>query len=288
MSRAATTASDGWSRNRLLAILACAVVVALIFVFGFIYAIVYAIGTATGHGSSSVQMDSSSQLGVAHENAIAAAPMLQVTQADAMPGTPTTQTAPSMSIPLPTDKDNFSGVAIGFPHTPQGAVAQLGAIGQVVLSSMSIDTTKKVYEVWTQAGAPDFSNWQLTQNVVHFLGHSGGTNKPAAGVTVTATPAAAQIKGTDGPDWTLACVLFQMTAVQSTTTSMGYGYCARMQWFPDSELPIGGRWVIGPGSEAAPAPSTWPGSAKSLQAGWQEWVTPSNPVTPSGSPQPMH
>ena len=40
--------------------------------------------------------------------------------------------------------------------------------------------------------------------------------------------------------------------------------CQRMTWRTD-------RWVIGPGEEPSPAPSVWPGSQASFDAGYQ-WL----------------
>ena len=84
--------------------------------------------------------------------------------------------------------------------------------------------------------------------------------------SVVATPAAAQVKGTDGTDWVLACVLLDMRATITADAAMGYGYCERMQWSAD-------RWMIGPGTPPARAPSTWPGSDLSIKAGWRTWAT---------------
>ena len=45
-----------------------------------------------------------------------------------------------------------------------------------------------------------------------------------------AVPAAGQVKGVDGPDWAVACVLFEVHATITVEAQMGYGYCERMQW----------------------------------------------------------
>ena len=66
---------------------------------------------------------------------------------------------------------------------------------------------------------------------------------------------------------TVACVLLDVRAALKNEARMGYGTCERMQWSGD-------RWLIGPGVPPAQAPSTWPGSDASVQAGWL-------PVTPN-------
>ena len=62
--------------------------------------------------------------------------------------------------------------------------------------------------------------------------------------TVIAVPAAGQVKGVDGPDWAVACVLFEVRATITVEAQMGYGYCERMQWQH-------GRWMIAPGAPPA-------------------------------------
>jgi len=95
------------------------------------------------------------------------------------------------------------------------------------------------------------ANWALTNNVQNFLASAGqGQNKDAT-VAVTATPAAAQVKGSDGADWVLACVLLDVRATITAEARLGYGYCERMQWHVGAETSAGGRWMIAPGAPAA-------------------------------------
>ena len=84
---------------------------------------------------------------------------------------------------------------------------------------------------------------------------------------VAATPAAAILKGVDGPDWALACVLMDVQVAIRTDARMGYGFCARMQWSPTEQ-----RWLIAAGTPPAAAPSTWPGSQAAAAAGWLSWA----------------
>ncbi len=85
-------------------------------------------------------------------------------------------------------------------------------------------------------------------------------------VLVAATPAAGLVKGTDGPDWVLACVLLDVRADAVTHAEIGYGHCERMAWHD-------GRWMIAPGTPPATAPSVWPGSDLALKAGWRTWTS---------------
>jgi hypothetical protein len=287
-TRATTTGADGWSRNRLLAILASASVVALALGFGFGYAVYLAVGSAVTGDSpgerptlSSEQMNSSTTLGAEHRDQVAAQPMLAVDQDAMKPTTPTTELADTIVIPEPTGS-GAEDVATGFPHTPEGAIGQLAALSQAVLTSMSVETAHRVYAEWAMPGGVGAEDWQMTLNVASFLGAAGMGPTKAPGATVSVIPAAAQVKGTDGPDWTVACVLFQVEATISSQSSIGYGYCERMQWTRlqgNSEVgsPAGGRWLIAPGTPPAPAPNTWPGSALALKAGWLTWTTQAAP-----------
>lgn len=284
MSGATTSAAAGWSRNRLLVILACAGVMALVLLVGFGYAVYLAIhsaviGTSPGQQPTLTrrQMHSDTALGEKHRNQIAAQPMLQVT-ADAMkPTTPTSQLADIIVIPEAT-RTGPADVSSGFPHTPEGAIGQLAAMTQTVLGSMSVATAHQVYAAWAMPGGVGADQWQMTTNVTSFLGAAdmGPTKTP--GATITAIPSGALVKGTDGPDWTVACVLFEVDATISSPSSIGYGYCERMQWNTEPGAPAGGRWEIASGSPPTPAPNTWPGSALALEVGWLTWTTKPTPV----------
>ena len=159
-------------------------------------------------------------------------------------------------------------VPAGFPHTPQGAVGQLAAIEKTVLESMSLSVAREVHQAWVEQGGPAVEDWELTRDVEAFLaaGRQGGQAKDFA-TLVSATPAAAIVKGVDGPDWVVACVLMDVQVSIRTDARMGYGFCARMQWSPTEQ-----RWLIGAGTPPAPAPSTWPGSRAAMAAGWLSWA----------------
>ncbi|MGB8384590.1 MAG: hypothetical protein WCG47_25680, partial [Dermatophilaceae bacterium] len=156
-------------------------------------------------------------------------------------------------------------IPTGYPRTPEGALGQLAAIEVAVLASMSIETAHRVHEAWAAPDAPAAEAWALTANIQAFLASTAGQRVGERPAAVVVTPVAAQVKGTDGPDWVLACVLTQVTATVVSTARIGYGHCERMAW-------AGDRWVIAPGAPPAPAPSTWPGTALARQAGWRTWI----------------
>jgi len=264
--------ADGWDRRRLLVVLACVVAAVTLLLVGLGYAVYFALTSATGTAkpvpaTAAARLASGPQVarGEAHRDEIASAPMLAVGPADSRASTPAAVAGPTITIPVST-RQGPASVPAGFPRTPEGAVAQLAAIETTVLQGMSIPAANQVYEQWALPGGVGVAGWEITQDVQAFLTTAQmGPEKDIAS-SVVATPAAAQVKGTDGPDWVLACVLLDMRATITADARMGYGYCERMQW-------RAGRWMIAPGTPPARAPSTWPGSDLSIKAGWRTWAT---------------
>ncbi|GIG23314.1 hypothetical protein Cch01nite_40380 [Cellulomonas chitinilytica] len=200
-------------------------------------------------------------------DSISAEPMLQVSAQDGRGGVPSSTPAPSLTIPAATEI-RASEVPSGFPPTPQGAIGQLAAIEITVLQGMSIPIARDVYEHWSEPGPADASDWELMRNVQAFLGSAAGTDVEDPTTMVVAEPVGAQIKGSDGAGWVVACVLLDVRAMVATEARVAYGHCARMVW-EDSER----RWVIGAGEPPARAPSTWPGTDLAARAGWRTWIS---------------
>lgn len=143
----------------------------------------------------------------------------------------------------------------------------MAAIEVAVLESMDLAQAADVHAAWVRSGGPSFDDWVLTRGVQSFLGGLGASDRRKdVSTRVTATPAGAQVKGADGPDWVLACVLLEVRAVAKAEARTGFGHCERMVWDPS------GRWMIAEGAPAAFAPSTWPGSVAAVEAGWRPWV----------------
>ena len=265
--------SGMWDRRRLLLALAGVSSAAVLLVAGLVYAVVWGIGSATagasggderpGTGPVQVDGDTAEQ----RRDAIAAAPMASVAASAAMSGTPAPVAGPTITVPAATTVGP-GGVPTGFPPTPQGALGQLAAIDTTVLASMSIAHTGAVHQEWALPGAPSVEQWVMTSNVQAFLAASGSPTLDDISV-VTATPVAGQVKGTDGDDWAVVCVLLDVRATITAFARIGYGHCERMQWHGSGQ---GGRWMIAPGAQPARAPSTWPGSQAAVDAGWAIWV----------------
>lgn len=254
--------NTAWSRQRLATLLGVAAVVIITLLAGLAITVVSLFATK---GLQDVTLAAPGSMLVDQRDQIAAAPMEIVPDNAGFTPDPAVEAAQPIEIPTATNGRGPAGVTTGFPQTPEGAVAQLGAIEQTVLQSMSLPLTREVHQAWALPGAPGYEEWELTANVRAFLrsGQQGGQVKDATTV-VTAVPAMAMVKGTDGSDWVVACVLLDVQVSIRRDARMGYGHCSRMQW-------ADGRWQIAPGAAPAKAPSAWPGSVAAVAAGWLSW-----------------
>jgi len=159
-----------------------------------------------------------------------------------------------------------AGVSSGFPRTSEGALGQLAAIEVRVLEAMSIPVLNQVHSAWVAPGGPELAAWEMSANVQAFLGavpHEA-PDRIDDTTTVTVVPVGAQLKGTDGPDWVLACAMVEVRATVATDARMAYGHCARMAWAND-------RWLIAPGVPPAAVDGAWPGTQEFIDAGWKTW-----------------
>lgn len=249
-----------WSRPRLLLALTAITVALVLVVAGFGLAVWYAVTDRTPTAVAPTSPTTAAT--PLSRDEIAAAPMASVDQQAAFTPDPAVTPAGTIRLPAGTGERGPGGVPTGFPHTPGGAVAQWASIAQTVLEGMSLDTARQVHAGWVSPGGPQFESWTLTGNVRSFLtaGRQGGTARDTTTV-VSTTPVAAVVKGTDGPDWVVACVLLDVKASITAESRMGYGLCSRVEW-------AGNRWRVAPGAEPAAAPSAWPGSVAAVAAGW--------------------
>ncbi len=270
----------GWSRSRLLGVLIAAGAAVVVLLAGLGFTVSQALGASDGAGDGSHvgpgvggsqdAMYSDVALGAARRDEIAAASMAEAPAAAVNP----TDEAPAPGSDLEPDLIAIpsgvvpgpAAVLTGYPRTPQGAVGQLAAIETTVLQSMSLASASDVYEAWALPGGTGPQAWPLTTSVRAFLDGAGMEETKDQSATVSIEPAGALVKGTDGPDWTLACALVTVTASLEQEVQIGYGHCERMQW-------VGGRWMIAPGTPPTTAPSTWPGSPAAAEAGWSTWTT---------------
>ena len=259
----ASPENPGWGRRRLLAIVAAAALLAAS-LLAFLVAV--AVASLTGPAPaapSGIEVTAPPATGLLWRDEVAAAAMLQVDPAASRSGAPAAAPAGAIDVP-PATREGPAGVPTGYPRTPAGAVGQLAAIDTTVLTGMSLEQTRAVHAAWSLVGAPAVEQWVMTGNVAAFLA-AAGPSPAGLPPAVVSPPAAGQVKGTDGPDWVLACVLLRVDATIARSASIAYGHCERLAWSQ-------GRWQIAPGAQPAPAPSTWPGTDQATQAGWLTWA----------------
>lgn len=252
-----------WSRPRLLLLLVAVASAVVLLVAGLGFAVVYAVRDTTGP-QPTTSTAGEDQPGSVRDR-IAAAAMVEVDQQAAFTPDPALSPPARFVVPASTS-EGPAGVRSGFPHTPAGAVGQWAAIHQRVLEAMSLPDTAAVHAAWVLPDGPALAGWEPSRNVEAFLtsARQGGVTKDYT-TLVTATPVGALVKGVDGPDWVVACVLFDVQASVKGDARMGYGTCSRMEWAQ-------GRWQVAAGTQPAVAPSCWPGSKAALAAGWLTWA----------------
>jgi len=262
----------------MLALLIGAALTAVLLVVGIVLAVVYAVHPArhtaeqgatsttstistTGDGGTG----KSGQAGttVDPRDALADKPMPTVDEADSHPG-PVSTNDPGTPITLPAA--TIAGpaqVPTGFPHTPQGAMAQLAAIDQTALESGTLAGAREVIAGWALPGGPTTSRWSGVRAMAEFFdaaGLSGGGNNQLA---IVATPLMGELKGSVGPDFVVPCVDYEIDVTLQQTARGAAADCQRMVW-------TGTRWMVGPGSEPASAPSVWPDTDTAIGVGYRD------------------
>ena len=193
--------------------------------------------------------------------------MASVAPEESRPGARMATTRPAVLVIPESSSVGPAQVPAGFPHTPVGAIGQLGALLETVLERMDVEQAASVYAAWSSPDAPSVEGWPVMASVRTFL-ESARLARLEPGHSVQVTPVGAQVKGSDGPDWTVACVLLTVRARVKAEARISYGNCERMVWLPGQD-----RWVIGPGAFPTRAPHTWPGSEAMRTAGWRSWET---------------
>jgi len=258
------TGTRAWGKGRLLLVLVALVVAGLVVLTGM--GLLVAASLTPRSMSITAATAPGPSRDVDRRDSLAARAMLAVSDADSRGGTPVATPGPSIVIPG-SSVIGPARVPSGFPHTPAGAIGQLTAIEIAVLMQMSVAGTGEIYQSWAMPGAPALERWPLMMHVQAFLAAAGMGPAKDPTTLIRLLPVGAQTKATDGPDWTIACVLLQATVTIRTQARAGFGYCERMQWDPTSQ-----RWLIAPGASPALAPSTWPGTEVAQRAGWLTWT----------------
>jgi hypothetical protein len=275
-SRRANKREPAWGRNKLVALLAGAMIAVLLIAFGLVLAIYYTLhnsrrssslsGRAPAGDASTPQRDPVAKAAPgserARQDALASTPMPSVELEASRPGTVSTRNPGVILIPG-ASRTGPAGVPSGFAHTPQGALAQLAAIDQTAMQPASLDGVRKVIASWAAPGGPTPESWSAVKAMADFLESAGLSGGGTQQMSLVVTPLMGLIKGTAGPDFVVACVDFEFDATIVATQRVASADCQRMLW-------RGGRWIIGPGSEPATPPSVWPDTDIAVSVGYQD------------------
>lgn len=257
-----------WTRRKLQILLGAAVVVVLALVAGGVWSTV---NMLTG-GSSSTTGSGAGSSGQSAQDQLANKSLPEAPLEAAQAGSLSSGQTETLRIPASAGVGP-AAVATGFPHTPEGALAQLAAIDQAALSSASVRVAQEVIGQWAAPGGPTTESWSGVKAVAALLESAGMSADGSGSITIGVEPKMGFIKGTVGEDFVVPCIDLVITATTTTgqPQQVAAADCQRMVWQDDPDNPAGGRWVIGPGDEPAPAPSLWPGSQASFDAGYQ-WL----------------
>lgn len=248
-----------WTRRRLQILLGAVVVVVVAMAAGGVWSVASMLtgsSSSAGTGSDSAQSD---------QDQLAAKQLPEAPLEAAQPGSLSSGETGTIEIPAPMEVREV-GVATGFPRTPEGALAQLAAVDTTALTSASVRVAQEVITAWAAPGGPTAESWSGVQAVAALLESAGMSSDAQNTITIAAEPKMGFIKGTVGGDFVVPCIDFIITATTASglPQQVAAADCQRMVWQD-------GRWVIGEGEEPAPAPSLWPGSQASFDAGYR-WL----------------
>jgi hypothetical protein len=163
----------------------------------------------------------------------------------------------------PATEVGLAGVPTGFPHTPEGAMAQLAAIDQTALQSGSMSGVREVIAAWAMSGGPTTTSWSGVRAMSTLLDATSLSGDGSHQLVVVLTPLMGMIKGSVGPDFVVPCVDFELDVTLQQTARGAVADCQRMVW-------RSGRWMIGPGEEPATPPSVWPGTDIAIGVGYRD------------------
>jgi len=233
-------------------------------------------GSGAASGVSTLGGEASSPAGaggdgsqLARRDGLAAAPMPSAEPALALPAVLSTRDPGVVALPAAAAKGPV-GIVSGFPRTPEGALAQLVAVDVDVLDTTTLEHAREVIGSWAAPGGPSGESWSAVKALASFHSAAGLSGAASPGLAMRATPMMGLVKATDGPDWAVVCVDFELDATMATTARIAVADCQRMTWRADPVPGVdGGRWVVAAGPEPAPAPSIWPGTDAAINAGYR-------------------
>ena len=155
-----------WSRVKLQILLGAVAVVVLAMVAGGVWSVVSMLtGSSSGDGTGSDSAQSA-------QDQLADKQLPDAPLEAAQPGSLSSGETGTLEIPAPMEVGEV-GVATGFPHTPEGALAQLAAIDTTALTSASVRVAQDVITEWAAPGGPTAESWSGVQAVAALLESAG-------------------------------------------------------------------------------------------------------------------
>ena len=269
LNRPMSAQAGEWGRGKLLAVLITAAVVVSLLAVGLVVALDTTLrprppapqGAPPAVPSPSergpVQPGDEEQT---HRDSLAATPMRSVPLSAALPQAVSVRAPGVIILPRPT-RIGPVGVLTGYPHTPQGALAQLAALDKAAMQPANLGAARAVIAAWAAPGGPTPESWSGVKAMADFLTALGMSGGGSPDLALVVTPLMGLVKGTVGPDFVVACVDFEFDATVQMTLRVAVADCQRMVWQGD-------RWVVGPGEEPARAPSVWPDTDTAIDAGY--------------------
>jgi hypothetical protein len=266
-----------WPRRKMLALLAMAALTVAILIAGLVLAVAHAPDRTQGGADASNAGGAIRTADAPTSAAVGTGPGAAADAQDVLAARPMPAVPESASHPAPvSDRDpgppillsaatltGPAGVPTGFPHTSEGAMAQLAAIDQTALQSGWLSGARAVIAAWASPGGPTATSWSGVRAMRALLNATGLSGGGSPQLAIVLTPLMGHIKGSVGPDFVIPCVDFELDVTLQQTARGATADCQRMIWHLD-------RWMIGPGDEPAQPPSVWPDTDLAISVGYRD------------------
>jgi len=214
--------------------------------------------------SPSTPADGGASWDTTAEDTVASTPMVTFSVEAAQPHTLSPRTA-GAAIALPPATVRTGAVPQGFPHTPEGALAQLKALDETGMQGLDPAAFELAWQELASPGAPASAAVGLVR-AARAARSTGGLDAtgPVDGLTSTYQVDAGLIKGTaDDGNFVVPCVLGELSVITTNSARrVGLGDCQGMRW-------VQGRWRISPTALPSAASCAWPGTEEAVTAGYR-------------------